>query len=106
MVFDEIDTGISGEMGYMVACKMANISKKHQIMAVSHLPQICAMADENIEVSKKVVDGQTIVEAKVLTNDQILNEIARLSGGIKGNAVSIEHAKELRARCQNYKKSI
>lgn len=106
MVFDEIDTGISGEMGYMVACKMANISKKHQIMAISHLPQICAMADNNIQVYKYTQNNKTIVNIKQLNSSEILNEIARLSGGIKDNAASIEHAKELKTRCNNYKKSI
>ena len=106
MVFDEIDTGISGEMGYMVACKMANISRKHQIMTVSHLPQICAMADENIQVYKFVQDNKTFVNAKILSKNEVLNEIARLSGGVINNVVSLEHAKELKSRCNNYKELI
>lgn len=106
MVFDEIDTGISGEMGYMVACKMANISRKHQIMAISHLPQICAMADENVQVYKFVENEKTHVSVSILAKEDVLNEIARLSGGVKNNAVSLEHAKELKTRCNEYKKSL
>lgn len=105
MVFDEIDTGISGDMGYKVACKMANISKSHQVLAVSHLPQICAMADNNIKVLKIVEENNTIVSIVKLTGEDLLDEISRLSGGLKGNFASLEHAKELKTRCENYKKS-
>ena len=106
MVFDEIDTGISGEMGYKVACKLANISKKHQVISVSHLPQICAMADKNIYVSKKVIDGNTMVSVQELDNLGALSEIARLSGGAENSQVSLSHAKELKERCNEYKKQI
>ena len=106
MVFDEIDTGISGEMGYKVACKMANIGLNHQVMAVSHLPQICAMANENIKISKYVKDNQTVIEISYLKNKELLNEIARLSGGEQDNKASIEHALELQKRCENFKKSL
>ncbi|MGN0798696.1 MAG: DNA repair protein RecN [Christensenellales bacterium] len=104
MVFDEIDTGISGEMGYMVACKLANISAKHQVVSVSHLPQICAMADRNIKVEKFDQNGKTCVRAFALSDDETLQEIARLSGGAKQSEVSAKHAMELRNRCNTYKK--
>ena len=104
MVFDEIDTGISGEMGYMVACKLANISAKHQVVSVSHLPQICAMADRNIKVEKFDQNGKTCVRAFALGEDETLQEIARLSGGAKQSEVSAKHAMELRNRCNTYKK--
>lgn len=106
MIFDEIDTGISGDMGYKVACKLANISKSHQVMSVSHLPQICAMADRNIKIEKYTQDNQTFVNAQVLNIDDALGEIARLSGGEKNNPISLEHAKELKIRCNNYKNQI
>lgn len=106
MVFDEIDTGISGDMGYKVACKLANIAKSHQVMSVSHLPQICAMADQNIKITKVVENDNTFVTAKTLTPDESLKEISRLSGGTVDSAASIEHAKELKNRCNQYKKEI
>ena len=59
LVFDEIDTGVSGNMGYMVACKLANISNKHQVISVSHLPQICAMADAGFRSTKYNEDNVT-----------------------------------------------
>lgn len=106
MVFDEIDTGISGDMGYKVACKLANISKNHQVMSVSHLPQICAMADFNFKVEKYVEDEKTKVSISLLNEKAVLNEISRLSGGLQDSLVSVEHSKELRARCIDFKKNI
>ena len=106
MVFDEIDTGISGDMGYKVACKLANISKNHQVMSVSHLPQICAMADSNFKVEKYVEDEKTKVSISLLNEKGLLNEISRLSGGLQNSLASVEHSKELRARCIDFKKSI
>lgn len=103
MVFDEIDTGISGDMGYQVACKLANISKTHQVMSVSHLPQICAMADKNIKIEKYTKDNETFVNARNLNSNETLLEIARLSGGTQDSSVSLEHAKELKNRCNAYK---
>lgn len=106
MVFDEIDTGISGDMGYKVACKLANIAKNHQVMSVSHLPQICAMADNNIKIAKEVVDFNTVVYATCLDEEGCLDEISRLSGGVEKSNASIGHAKELRYRCLLYKKGL
>lgn len=106
MVFDEIDTGISGEMGYKVACKLASISRKHQVLSVSHLPQICAMADNNILINKYVENKDTRVSASSLDERQILGEIARLSGGDKDNEASLEHASILRKKCEEYKSSL
>ena len=64
------------------------------------------MADCNIKVAKNVVDNKTVVSTKILQEDELLNEISRLSGGLKDNEISLQHAKELKDRCSNYKKSI
>ncbi len=106
MVFDEIDTGISGDIGFVVAMKMQNIANKHQVMAISHLPQICAMADYNIKVLKTTKNDQTDIGVYVLSKDEKLDEIARLSGGAKNSVASLEHAKELNKRCLEYKQNI
>ena len=103
MVFDEIDTGISGDMGYKVACKLANISKNHQVMSVSHLPQICAMADRNIKIEKYTENNETYVRTEILDLNKTLIEISRLSGGVHDSYVSLEHARELKSRCNDYK---
>ena len=106
IIFDEIDTGVSGNMGYMVACKLANISKNHQVISVSHLPQICAMADASFKSLKYVEDAVTKTSITRLTESATLEEISRLSGGSEGSNVTLEHSKELRNRCNEYKKSI
>ena len=106
LVFDEIDTGVSGNMGYMVACKLANISKNHQVISVSHLPQICAMADAGYRSTKYIEDNLTKTKIERLKENEVLNEISRLSGGVEESNATAEHSKELRARCIDYKKSI
>ena len=106
MVFDEIDSGISGEMGFKVACKLSNIARTHQVMSVSHLPQICAMADNNIVVEKIASNGETKVIVNSLDENGVYDEIVRLSGGSSGNEASLSHAKALKQKCNDYKKSI
>ena len=103
LVFDEIDTGISGNIGFTIACKMANISKNHQVISVSHLPQIAAMADSNFLITKTNKDNQTYTYVEKLNENDVLKEIARLSGGEKNSVVSLHHASELRQRCLQYK---
>ena len=106
MVFDEIDTGISGNVGFVIACKMANISKAHQVISISHLPQIAGMADKNFFIEKKVENDNTKTNIVELDEEGVLREVSRLSGGQNGSEVSISHAKELRQTCNNYKKNI
>ncbi len=106
LVFDEIDTGISGNVGYVIACKMANISKAHQVVSISHLPQIAAMADRNFFIEKKIENDDTKTNITLLQEEGVLKEIARLSGGQSGSSVSLDHAKELRETCKNYKKGL
>ncbi len=106
LVFDEIDTGISGDIGFTIACKMANISNGHQVISISHLPQIAAMADSNYLITKVVEDGQTYTRVARLQEEVVLQEVARLSGGEKSSEISLQHARELRQRCVVYKKSL
>jgi len=106
MVFDEIDAGISGEMGFKVACKLANISRRHQVISVSHLPQICAMADHNVCVLKEISENNTFVTADVLNKKDVFEEISRLSGGSQNSEVSLNHAIALKQRCDEYKNTL
>ncbi len=106
MVFDEIDSGISGEVAYKVACKIANISRKHQVVSVSHLPIICAMADKNLFVEKFATKDNTSVAVKILENDAVLEEISRLSGGVSHSANSLLHASEMKSRCNDFKQGL
>ncbi len=81
MVFDEIDTGISGRMAQVVAEKMAAIARNRQVICVTHLPQIAAMADHQFLVEKSVVDNRTNTNVRMLSHEERINEVARMLGG-------------------------
>ena len=95
MIFDEIDTGISGKAAKSVANKMRSISKNHQVLCISHLAPIAAMADYNYFISKKVENERTCTNIKLLNEKEVLCEIARISSG-EINDVTLQYANELR----------
>ena len=106
VVFDEIDSGISGEASVSTSKKLAKISKNSQVIAISHLFQICAMADRNILVKKLEENGKTNSYAVILKEEEAVLELCRfLSVGNVTDAV-IKHAKEVKQFCDDYKKSI
>ena len=95
LIFDEIDTGISGMAAKAVGEKIKIISIKHQVLCVTHQPSIAAKGDYNYFINKKVKNGKTATDIKLLNEQEVINEIARISSGdITIN--SINHAKELR----------
>lgn len=95
MIFDEIDTGISGKAAKSVGEKLKQISKKHQVICITHQANIAAKGDYNYYISKKVEDGRTITDIKQLNEEETVNEIARIASG-EYSKVAIEHARELR----------
>ena len=95
LIFDEIDTGISGKAGKSVAEKMKSISKNHQVLCISHLATITANADYNFFISKKVENGRTSTSIKQLNEQEVLQEIARISSG-EVNEITLKYASELR----------
>lgn len=103
MVFDEIDTGISSRTAQCVAEKMHNISKSHQIICITHLPQIAAMADTHFYVYKEVSDKKTITDMKKLDEEARINELARFLGGSKITENVKENAKEMKQLADDYK---
>lgn len=105
IVFDEIDSGLSGKIASVVAEYMARLSRQKQIIAISHLPQICAMADENIKVEKHSNSVTTNTLATYLEGEPLFTEIARLMGANdvdKGIIVS----KDLKEKSNKYKMSL
>ncbi len=102
-IFDEIDAGISGNTAKVVAEKFFDISKDVQIIAISHLPQISAMADNNILIEKSEVGDRTITSVKNLNAQEKIYEIVRLSGGEAHNSASIEHAKTVVKNAEDFK---
>ena len=95
LVFDEIDTGISGKAANSVANKLKVIAKNHQVMCISHLPNIAANADYNYFISKDVKNERTKTKVKQLKEEEIIQEIARISSG-EINEISLKYAYELR----------
>ena len=95
LVFDEIDTGISGKAANSVANKLKVIAKNHQVMCISHLPNIAANADYNYFISKDVKNERTKTKVKQLKEEEIIQEIARISSG-EINEITLNYAYELR----------
>ena len=95
LIFDEIDTGISGHAAKAVASKMKKISQNHQILCITHLASIAAKGDYNYYISKVVENGKTHTKVEKLDEENTIKEIARIASG-DINEISIEHAKQLR----------
>ena len=95
LIFDEMDTGISGKAAGAVAEKLNGISKNHQVLCISHLPSIAAIADYNYFISKKVVENRTNTNIKLLNEKEAIEEIARISSG-EINDATIQYAMQLR----------
>lgn len=104
MVFDEIDTGISGNISQVVSEKMCNISRARQVIAVTHMPSLASMADNHYLISKSTENGKTVTHVDLLEDDT--DEVARLIGGNDYSIYAVPHAKEMKANAQRYKDSL
>ena len=104
-LFDEIDAGISGNTAKTVAEKFADIAKDKQILAVSHLAQISAMADQNFLISKSEKEGKTLTEIRPLDEEGKRSELVRLFGGGESSEAAKSLADELLQSCRKYKSS-
>ena len=101
LIFDEIDTGISGKTSYKIGIKMRQSSQTSQIICITHSPQIAAIAAEHLLVSKKETEGRTFSSARVLLHDGRVNEIARIIGGEKITEKTLTAAREMLDAAQN-----
>ena len=105
LIFDEIDAGISGEIGSMVAQRITKLSKSYQILCITHLQQVTAMADNFIFVKKQIVNNATQSYSEIIEGERVLEYIATLSGqGL--TEISLANAKELIAWANNIKESL
>lgn len=104
MIFDEIDTGISGNISAVVSEKMCNISRKRQVIAVTHMPSLAAMADSHFLIAKTAENGKTSTHLDLLEDDT--EEVARLIGGKDYSVHAIPHAKEMKAWADRYKSNL
>ncbi|MCL2388266.1 MAG: DNA repair protein RecN [Defluviitaleaceae bacterium] len=96
VIFDEVDTGVSGRTAQQVAEKLMAVSRTRQILCITHLPQIAAMADIHFLIEKSVHDGRTSTSVNALKQEEIINEIARLTGGAQITTATLESAKEMK----------
>jgi DNA repair protein RecN (Recombination protein N) len=95
LVFDEVDAGIGGEAAVAVAQALALLGKRHQVLVVTHLPQVAAAGHAHIQVSKSVRNGKTFAQAATLGEEERIAEIARMLSGGVAEATALEHAREL-----------
>lgn len=98
LIFDEIDTGISGRTAEKVGEKLQKIAKNHQVILITHLPQIAAKADHHFLIEKTVEDGATHTRIHPLEEKESIEELARLLGGDEISEASLENARELKAK--------
>ena len=106
LVFDEVDTGVSGRAAQKVAEKLAQVSRRKQVLCVTHLPQLAAMADTHFSVEKGERGGRTYTEVILLNREQRKAELARITGGSKVTEALLESAGELLDEAETYRKSI
>lgn len=106
LIFDEIDTGISGKAAQKVGEKLAFISKNHQVLCVTHLSQLACMADNHLFIEKKINGDSTYTSVRYLKREERLQEIARIIGGSDVTTLALKHTEELLEAADIFKKSI
>ena len=97
LVFDEVDQGIGGEVGVQVGAALADVAQRHQVLVITHLPQIAARADSHLAVSKAARRGVATSDVQVLHGEDRINEIARMLGDAEGDAAR-RHAQAMLRR--------
>jgi DNA repair protein RecN (Recombination protein N) len=95
LVFDEIDTGVSGRAAQAIAEKIAVLAKSHQVLCVTHLPQVACMADHHLYIYKDTFQNETRTNVKLLDHDGRTWELARMLGGVEVTQTTREHAEEM-----------
>ncbi|PFH84772.1 DNA repair protein RecN [Bacillus sp. AFS088145] len=95
IIFDEVDTGVSGRVAQAIAEKIHKVSIDSQVLCITHLPQVASMADTHLFIAKLIDGNRTKTSVTPLRNDQKINEIARMIAGVEITDVTIQHAKEL-----------
>ncbi len=103
LVFDEIDTGISGKTAWKVAEKLGRLSRSHQIICITHLAQIASMADAHFLIEKKIKNDRTVTDIRELSGEESLGEMARLLGSDELTEAVLGNAREMRERAGKVK---
>jgi DNA repair protein RecN (Recombination protein N) len=95
IIFDEVDTGIGGATAEIVGVKLKDVSMSHQVLCITHLPQIACFGDWHYRVWKEVSGDRTNTCLEILSEDERLDEITRMLGGVDPTKKTREHAKEM-----------
>lgn len=106
LIFDEIDTGISGRTAQKVSERLSYIAGKHQVLCITHLPQIAAMADTHFEIRKTVENGKTSTRIHKLGKEEQTEELARLLGGAEITGAVLENAREMKRLAEKKKREL
>ena len=104
LIFDEIDTGISGRTAWRVSEQLDTVAHAHQVLCITHLPQIAAMADRHFVIEKSSTEDNTITDIRVLEEGESLGELARLLGSDSLTEAALSNAREMRAQAEEHKK--
>jgi DNA repair protein RecN (Recombination protein N) len=104
IIFDEVDTGVSGRVAQAIGEKIYQISTGSQVFCISHLPQVAAMADTHLFIAKKSVNDRTQTSVTPLSSNEKIIEIGRMIAGVEVTDLTKEHAKELLELAHQLKK--
>jgi DNA repair protein RecN (Recombination protein N) len=100
LVFDEVDANVGGETARAVADEIISIARHHQVLSITHLPQIAATAQYHFKVSKEIVNDRTITSVDLLSHEERVDEIARMLGEPAGSSIGKQHATEMLERSE------
>ena len=103
LIFDEVDTGVSGHAAQSLGAKLYDMSRKAQVLCITHLPQIAAMAGEHYLIQKNVRDERTVTTVTRLAEEERVNELARTLGGASITDITRQNAKELLQQAKEYR---
>ncbi|MBO8154837.1 MAG: DNA repair protein RecN [Bacillaceae bacterium] len=104
VIFDEVDTGVSGRVAQAMAEKIYDISNRSQVLCITHLPQVAAMADTHMLIEKQVSDNRTSTKVKELNHEEKIDEISRMMTGAELTETTKDHARELLDQAEKHKK--
>lgn len=105
VIFDEVDTGVSGRVAQAIAEKIYRVSVNSQVLCITHLPQVASMADAHLFIRKKIANDRTVTSVTVLNEEEKATEIARMISGVEITDLTTEHARELLTQAQRFKQS-
>ena len=106
LIFDEIDTGVSGAVAQRIGEKMYQVSLNHQVLCITHLPQIAILSDHHYFVSKSIKDNKTFTNIKILNKDEKIHQVATMLGGNEVTQATYENVKEMLKLSENKKNEI